>query len=149
MRQSHFVFPRRRSGEAYQKVKSNKGSAGIDGQTIEDFEKGLKKNLYRIWNRMSSGSYFPPPVRTVKIPKKSGGERSLGIPTVADRIAQQVVKARLEPEVDSLFHPDSYGYRPGKSAWTQWVKPGSGVGKMTGSWIWTSEPSSTIWTKIS
>ena len=102
--------------EAYQRVKSNKGSAGIDGQTIEDFEKKLQKNLYRIWNRMSSGSYFPPPVRTVKIPKKSGGERSLGIPTVADRIAQQVVKARLEPEVDPHFHPDSYGYRPGKSA---------------------------------
>ena len=111
-----FCISKKEVWEAYQKVKSNKGSAGIDGQTIEDFEKGLKKNLYRIWNRMSSGSYFPPPVRTVKIPKKSGGERSLGIPTVADRIAQQVVKARLEPEVDSLFHPDSYGYRPGKSA---------------------------------
>ena len=111
-----FCFSKKEVWEAYQKVKSNKGSAGIDGQTIEDFEKGLKKNLYRIWNRMSSGSYFPPPVRTVKIPKKSGGERSLGIPTVADRIAQQVVKARLELEVDSLFHPDSYGYRPGKSA---------------------------------
>ena len=111
-----FCISKKEVWKAYQKVKSNKGSAGIDGQTIEDFEKGLKKNLYRIWNRMSSGSYFPPPVRTVKIPKKSGGERSLGIPTVADRIAQQVVKARLEPEVDSLFHPDSYGYRPGKSA---------------------------------
>jgi RNA-directed DNA polymerase len=102
--------------EAYQRVKANKGAAGIDGQTIEDFEKSLKKNLYKIWNRMSSGSYFPPPVRTVKIPKKNGGERKLGIPTVADRIAQQVVKARLEPEVDPLFHADSYGYRPGKSA---------------------------------
>jgi RNA-directed DNA polymerase len=97
-------------------VRANKGAAGTDGQTIEDFERKLKKNLYRIWNRMSSGSYFPPPVRTVKIPKKSGGERSLGIPTVADRIAQQVVKARLEPEVDPGFHADSYGYRPRKSA---------------------------------
>jgi RNA-directed DNA polymerase len=93
-------------------VKANKGAAGTDGQTIEDFERKLKKNLYKIWNPMASGSYFPPPVRTVKIPKKSGGERSLGIPTVADRIAQQVVKAKLEPEVDARFHVDSYGYRP-------------------------------------
>lgn len=111
-----FCISKKQVWEAFQRVKSNKGSAGIDEQTIEDFEKRLKKNLYRIWNRMSSGSYFPPPVRTVKIPKKSGGERRLGIPTVADRIAQQVVKARLEPEVDPHFHPDSYGYRPGKSA---------------------------------
>ena len=78
-------------------MRSNKGAAGIDGQSIEDFEKELKKNLFKIWNRMSSGSYFPPPVRTVKIPKKSGGERSLGIPTVADRVAQQVVKAHPTP----------------------------------------------------
>ena len=111
-----FCISKQEVWEAYQRVKSNHGSAGIDGQSIEDFEKKLKKNLYRIWNRMSSGSYFPPPVKTVKIPKKSGGERSLGIPTVADRIAQQVVKARLEPEVEPHFHPDSYGYRPGKSA---------------------------------
>jgi RNA-directed DNA polymerase len=102
--------------EAYKRVKANKGAAGVDEQTIEDFEKKLKKNLFKIWNRMSSGSYFPPPVRTVKIPKANGGERKLGIPTVADRIAQQVVKSRLEPEVDRLFHADSYGYRPGKSA---------------------------------
>jgi RNA-directed DNA polymerase len=111
-----FCISKKEVWEAYQRVKTNKGSAGIDGQTIEDFEKRLKKNLYRIWNRMSSGSYFPPPVRTVKIPKKSGGERSLGIPTVGDRIAQQVVKARLEPGVDPHFHPDSYGYRPARSA---------------------------------
>lgn len=102
--------------EAYKRVKANKGAAGIDEQSIEDLEKNLKRNLYKIWNRMSSGSYFPPPVKTVKIPKKNGGERQLGIPTVADRIAQQVVKARLEPAVDPLFHADSYGYRPGKSA---------------------------------
>jgi len=102
--------------EAYQRVKANKGAAGVDEQSIEDFEKRLKKNLYKIWNRMSSGSYLPPPVRTVKIPKANGGERKLGIPTVSDRIAQQVVKSRLEPEVDRLFHADSYGYRPGKSA---------------------------------
>jgi hypothetical protein len=83
--------------EAYKKVKSNKGAAGIDEQTIESFERKLKKNLYKVWNRMSSGSYFPPPVRTVKIPKTNGGERPLGIPTVSDRIAQMVVKNRMEP----------------------------------------------------
>ena len=102
--------------EAYKKVKSNKGAAGIDEQTIEDFERHLKKNLYRVWNRMSSGSYFPPPVRTVKIPKADGGERPLGIPTVSDRVAQMVVKNRLEPLVDPQFLSDSYGYRRGKSA---------------------------------
>jgi RNA-directed DNA polymerase len=102
--------------EAYQRIKANKGAAGVDDESIADFEKRLKQNLYKIWNRMSSGSYFPPPVRTVKIPKANGGERKLGIPTVSDRIAQMVVKSRLEPEVDPLFHPDSYGYRPGKSA---------------------------------
>ena len=102
--------------EAYLRVKSNEGAAGLDGQTIDDFERDLKKNLYRIWNRMSSGSYFPPPVRTVKIPKANGGERTLGIPTVSDRIAQMVVKNRLEAVVDPLFLPGSYGYRPNKSA---------------------------------
>jgi RNA-directed DNA polymerase len=102
--------------EAYQKVKANQGAAGVDGQSIAEFETREKDNLYRIWNRMSSGSYFPPPVRTVNIPKANGGERTLGIPTVSDRIAQMVVKSRLEPVVDPLFHPDSYGYRPGKSA---------------------------------
>jgi RNA-directed DNA polymerase len=111
-----FCISKKEVWEAYKRVKANKGAAGVDDQTIEDFEKRLKKNLYKIWNRMSSGSYFPPSVRTVKIPKKNGGERKLGIPTVADRIAQQVVKARLEPEVEPLFHADSYGYRPGKSA---------------------------------
>jgi RNA-directed DNA polymerase len=111
-----FCISKKEVWEAYKRVKANKGAAGVDEQSIEDFEKKLKKNLYKIWNRMSSGSYFPPPVRTVKIPKKNGGERKLGIPTVADRIAQQVVKARLEPEVEPLFHADSYGYRPVKSA---------------------------------
>src|SRR3984957_6021392 len=85
-------------------------------QSIEEFERDLKKNLYKIWNRMSSGSYFPPPVRTVKIPKANGGERTLGIPTVSDRIAQMVVKKRFEAEVDPLFLSASYGYRPNKSA---------------------------------
>src|SRR6202022_394596 len=95
--------------EAYRKVKSNKGAAGVDEQTIKDLEQGLKSNLCRVWNRMSSGSYFPPPVRTVKIPKAGGGERKLGIPTVADRIAQTVVKRRLEPWVEPLFHSSSFG----------------------------------------
>jgi RNA-directed DNA polymerase len=90
-----FCISKKEVWEAYQKVKTNKGSAGIDGQTIEGFEKRLKKNLYRIWNRMSSGSYFPPPVRTVKIPKEDGGERQLGIPAVSDRIAQMVGEVGL------------------------------------------------------
>ena len=102
--------------EAYQKVKVNQGAAGVDGQSIEAFEADLKNNLYKLWNRMSSGSYFPPPVRLVEIPKAGGGLRPLGIPTVADRVAQMVVKMHLEPLVEPHFHPDSYGYRPGKSA---------------------------------
>lgn len=104
--------------EAYLKVKANKGSEGIDEVTIEDFEENLKDNLYKIWNRMSSGTYFPPPVRTVEIPKANGGKRKLGIPTVGDRVAQQVVKMYLEPVFETFFHPDSYGYRPNKSAIT-------------------------------
>lgn len=111
-----FSISKREVWEAYQRVKTNKGAAGVDEQSLADLEKKLKDNLYKLWNRLSSGSYFPPPVRTVKIPKTDGGERKLGIPTVSDRIAQMVVKARLEPEVDHLFHADSYGYRPGKSA---------------------------------
>src|ERR1700676_3228112 len=102
-----FVISKWEVLEAYKRVKANQGAAGVDEQSIADFEKNLKGNLYRIWNRMSSGSYFPPPVRTVKIPKASGGERQLGIPTVADRIAQQGVKSRLEPAGDPLVHPDS------------------------------------------
>lgn len=111
-----FVVSKQEVWKAYQKVKANKGAPGVDGVTLDEFDKDLGNNLYKIWNRMSSGSYFPPPVRTVKIPKANGGERKLGIPTVSDRIAQMVVKTRLEPAVDPLFHPDSYGYRPGKSA---------------------------------
>jgi RNA-directed DNA polymerase len=102
--------------EAYLKVKANHGAAGVDGVSIEAFETDLKNNLYKIWNRMSSGSYFPPPVRLVEIPKADGGLRPLGIPTVADRVAQMVVKMHLEPMVEPCFHDDSYGYRPGKSA---------------------------------
>jgi group II intron reverse transcriptase/maturase len=103
--------------EAYTSVKRNKGAAGVDGQSIEDFETDLQNNLYKIWNRMSSGTYFPPPVRAVEIPKPhGGGTRILGIPTGADRIAQTVVALQLEPRMESIFHEDSYGYRPGRSA---------------------------------
>lgn len=102
--------------EAYKLVKRNAGAAGIDQHTLEDFDRNLKDNLYKIWNRMSSGSYFPPPVKAVPIPKKSGGERILGIPTVGDRIAQMIVKLMFEPKVEPHFHRNSYGYRPGKSA---------------------------------
>lgn len=102
--------------EAYQQVRTNRGAAGIDDETIADFERNLPKNLYKLWNRMSSGSYFPPPVKVVEIPKASGGIRRLGVPTVSDRIAQTVVKLLIEPKLDALFHPDSYGYRPGRSA---------------------------------
>ena len=102
--------------EAYRRVKVNQGAAGVDGQSIKDFEVGLKDNLYKIWNRMSSGSYFPPPVRTVDIPKSDGRSRRLGIPTVSDRVAQMVVKMCLEPDVEPIFHPDSYGYISGRSA---------------------------------
>lgn len=102
--------------EAYKAVKSNGGAAGVDGQTIEQFEADLKSNLYKVWNRMSSGSYFPPSVRAVSIPKKSGGQRILGMPTVADRVAQMVVKQVIEPTLDAVFLADCYGYRPGKSA---------------------------------
>jgi len=103
--------------EAYEKVKANQGAAGVDGESIAEFEKNLKGNLYKLWNRMSSGTYFPPSVRAVEIPKAGGkGVRVLGVPTVSDRIAQTVVRAYLEPEVEPLFHPDSYGYRPGRSA---------------------------------
>ena len=88
----------------------------MDGESLEAFETDLKRNLYKVWNRMSSGSYHPPPVRLVEIPKANGGTRPLGIPTVADRVAQMVVKMDLEPLVEPHFHPDSYGYRPGRSA---------------------------------
>ena len=102
--------------EAYKKVKANRGGSGVDKQTIKEFEVNLKDNLYKIWNRMSSGSYFPPPVLEVEIPKKGKGVRKLGIPTVSDRVAQMVVKLAFEPKVEPIFLPDSYGYRPGKSA---------------------------------
>jgi group II intron reverse transcriptase/maturase len=111
-----FNIDKRLVYEAYKAVKSNRGGAGVDEQSIEQFEKDLAGNLYKIWNRMSSGSYFPLPVRAVPIPKKSGGERILGVPTVADRVAQMVVKQVIEPILESIFLADSYGYRPNKSA---------------------------------
>ncbi len=102
--------------EAYKRVKANRGAAGVDRQTLEGYEKDLEGNLYKLWNRMSSGSYFPSAVLRVEIPKGVDGTRPLGIPTVEDRIAQTVAKLYLEPKVEPVFHPDSYGYRPGKSA---------------------------------
>ena len=101
--------------EAYRKVKSNKGSAGVDEQSLADYEVDLLNNLYVLWNRMSSGSYFPKPVRSVSIPKANGKKRILGIPTVSDRIAQEVVKSYLEPRLEAEFAKESYGYRPLKS----------------------------------
>ena len=102
--------------DAWVKVRGNKGAAGVDGQSVAEFEKDLKNNLYQIWNRMSSGTYFPPAVKAVPIPKKDGGTRILGVPTVADRVAQTVVAAHLAERLEPVFHPDSYGYRPGRSA---------------------------------
>ena len=128
-----FDISKRAVWEAYRRVKANKGAAGVDEQSLSEFERDLKGNLYRLWNRLSSGSYFPPPVRAVEIPKRDGSSRVLGVPTVADRIAQTVVAASLEPGVEPIFHPDSYGYRPGRSAldavgvcrercwWQDWV----------------------------
>jgi group II intron reverse transcriptase/maturase len=111
-----YDIPKQLVWDAFQRVKANRGAAGVDGESLEAFEKDLKGNLFKIWNRMSSGSYFPPPVRLVEIPKDSGGTRPLGIPTVGDRVAQTVVKMVLEPKVEPVFHTDSYGYRPGRSA---------------------------------
>lgn len=109
-------IPKQLVWQAYKRVRANRGAAGVDGESLAMFEEDLAGNLYKVWNRMSSGSYFPPPVRLVEIPKGTGGTRPLGIPTVADRVAQTVVKMALEPIVEPVFHDDSYGYRPGKSA---------------------------------
>lgn len=107
---------KRQVWEAYKLVKANGGAAGVDGQTVKAFDEDVVNNLYKLWNRLASGSYMPPAVKRVEIPKAGGGVRPLGVPTVADRIAQTVIRAMLEPIVDPLFHEDSYGYRPGKSA---------------------------------
>ena len=107
---------KRQVWDAYKRVRANKGSAGVDGQSLEEFERDLSGNLYKLWNRLASGSYFPSAVLRVEIPKGDGGKRPLGIPTVTDRIAQTVVKQHLEPALEVHFHDDSFGYRPGKSA---------------------------------
>jgi len=111
-----FNIPKRVVWKAFKRVKANQGAAGVDRQSIAEFEADLSNNLYKLWNRMSSGSYFPPPVRRVSIPKADGGTRPLGIPTVTDRIAQEVARRHLEPHLEPVFHADSYGYRPGRSA---------------------------------
>ena len=112
-----FVISRKVVLEAWESVKANQGAAGVDGESIQDFERDLSGSLYRIWNRLSSGSYMPPAVRAVQVPKRHGlGVRTLGVPTIADRVAQTVARRYLEPGVEPLFHPDSYGYRPGRSA---------------------------------
>ena len=108
-----FNIPKRSVWDAFKLVKANKGSAGVDQESIADFEQNLSKNLYKLWNRLSSGTYFPPPVKGVAIPKKQGGQRMLGVPTVSDRIAQMVVKLAFEPYVEPHFKEDSYGYRLG------------------------------------
>lgn len=102
--------------KAFERVKANKGSYGVDEQTISEYEENLRVNLYKLWNRMSSGTYFPKPVKAVAIPKKNGGTRILGIPTVEDRVAQMVAKLYFEPNVEKIFYEESYGYRPNKSA---------------------------------
>ena len=112
-----FRIPKQLVWEAYKRVKANKGAPGVDGQSLAEFEAGLRDNLYKIWNRMSSGTYFPPPVRAVEIPKPhGGGVRILGVPTVADRVAQTVAALALEARTESIFHEDSYGYRPRRGA---------------------------------
>ena len=116
LKQKSQPITKRQVWEAYKKVRANKGSAGVDRVSLKDYEVNLEDNLYKLWNRMASGSYFPPPVLEVEIPKKGGKVRKLGIPTVGDRIAQMVVRDALEPQVEPQFHRNSYGYRPGRSA---------------------------------
>ena len=112
-----FVISKRLFWEAWKQVRANQGAAGVDEESVAQFERNLSGNLYKLWNRMSSGTYMPPPVKAVQIPKKDGrGVRTLGVPTVADRVAQKVVALYLEPDVERVFHADSYGYRPGRSA---------------------------------
>ena len=111
-----FAIPKLLVWEAWRQVKANKGAPGVDGQDLDAFEADLEGNLYKVWNRMSSGTWFPPPVRAVEIPKPHGdGTRLLGVPTIADRVAQTTVAMFLEPLVEPRFHQDSYGYRPGRS----------------------------------
>ena len=139
-----YDIPKTLIWEAWLHVKANRGAAGIDAETIERFENELGDNLYKLWNRMSAGSYFPPPVKAVPIPKKSGGVRILGIPTVADRIAQTAVKMWLEPRLDPIFRDVSYGYSRGSRHWRQSPLPGAAAGTTTGSLSSTSEGCSII-----
>jgi RNA-directed DNA polymerase len=112
-----FVISKRLVWEAFERVKANRGGPGVDGVTVERYEQGMQNNLFKLWNRMSSGSYFPPPVKAVEIPKAGGrGVRVLGVPTVEDRVAQTAAAMVLERRVEPIFHPDSYGYRPKRSA---------------------------------
>ena len=111
-----FEIPKRLVWESWKRVAANQGAPGVDKESIQDFQVSLGDNLYTLWNRMSSGSYYPKPVRQVLIPKGDGNFRPLGIPTVADRVAQMTVKKILEPRLEAIFHPSSYGYRPGKNA---------------------------------
>jgi retron-type reverse transcriptase len=128
-----FEISRRAVWEAWEKVRANKGAPGANGESVADFEKDLKGNLYKIWNRMSSGTYLPPPVRAVEVAKAHGtGTRILGVPTVADRIAQTVVAGVLEERAERLFHPDSCGYRPKRSALDAVAACGGGAGRRTG-----------------
>ena len=116
-KQKSFVIPKSLVWEAWRRVKANKGAPGVDGQDLEMFEADLKNNLFKVWNRMSSGTWFPPPVRAVEIPKPHGdGVRMLGVPTIADRVAQAVAAHRIEIAAEKIFHAGSYGYRPGRGA---------------------------------
>lgn len=123
-----FAIEKMEVQRAWEKVRANKGAPGVDAVSLADFEKDLKDNLYKVWNRMSSGSYFPPPVKAVEIPKAGGGTRVLGVPSIGDRVAQTVVAARIEAVAEPVFHGDSYGYRPGRSEVPQIFRTGDRIG---------------------
>ena len=118
-------------------VRSNRGAAGVDGQTISEYEDDLQDNLYKLWNRLSSGSYFPPAVKEVEIPKRDGKMRTLGIPTISDRIAQSVVRNKFEKQVEPYFHPDSYAYRKGNLLSMRYGLHDSDAGNIIGCWSLT------------
>ncbi len=133
LKEKSFSIEKRVIWEAWKQVRANQGAPGVDEESVHAFERNIEGNLYKTWNRMSSGTYMPPAVRAVQIPKKNGrGVRTLGVPTVADRVAQVVVKLYLEPLVEPVFHQDSYGYRPERSALDAVGFAGSGVGRVTG-----------------
>jgi hypothetical protein len=138
-----FLIPKREAWEAFKRVKANQGAAGVDGQSIAEFEADLSNNLYKLWNRLSSGSYFPPPVRRVDIPKASGGTRPLGIPTVADRIAQEVARRALEPIVEPVFLPTPTATDPANLPSMPCARLVSAAGATTGCSILMSKATST------